>query len=46
MFGTAMPKATVHKDRQPMFAKCEVGFAGERNVSAPAIDFVLAKEAD
>jgi len=46
MFGTAMPKTAVHKDRQPIFAKGEVGFAGQRNLSAPAIYFVPAQETD
>ncbi len=46
MFGTTMPKTTVHKYRQPMFAKSEVGFSGKQNVSAPAVDFIPAQEAD
>jgi len=39
-----MPKTTVNKNSQPLFAKSEIWFSKEGNVPAPTADFVLTEK--
>jgi hypothetical protein len=39
-----MPKTTIHKNRQTLFAEREIRVSGERQVSPPTMDFVPTQE--
>ncbi len=46
MVGTAMPKATVHENRQPCRAKHKIRFSEQGRVPPPAGDAVGAEQQD